>query len=82
MSLQNRPSCTSTLTKDVKSLTELIAGDAEGWPVVDVQPDKLLQVDVGHIFPCFSIFAELDLILHVFYLVKNNTEICYYSSEV
>lgn len=57
-------------TKDVKSLNELVGRDAEGWPMVDIKLDKLFQVNVSYIFSCFSILAELDFILHVFYLVR------------
>ncbi len=61
---------TIQVTKDVKSLSQLISADAEGWSVVDIQLDEFLQVDVSHIFSCFSILAELDLVVHIFYLVK------------
>lgn len=70
MSLQNMLSCTITFTKDVKSMSQLIAGNAEGWSVVDIQLDKLLQVNVRHIVSCFSILAKLHFIMYIFYLVK------------
>lgn len=67
-------SCTIVFTKDVKSMSQLIAWNAEGWSVVDVQLDKLLQVDVRHIVSCFSIFAKLHFIMYIFYLVKKEEE--------
>lgn len=57
-------------SKDVKSLHKLIA-DTEGWSVVDVKFDELLQVDVGDILSCFSKLTEPDLIFDIFDLVKN-----------
>ena len=59
----------TTVIEDVKSLNKLTVRDAERRPVVDIQLDELLEVDVGHILLCFGVLAELDLIMHVFNLV-------------
>lgn len=53
-------------SKNMKSLNKLFTGDAEGWSMIDVQLDKVLQVDISHIFSSFSKSAEFDLIEHFF----------------
>ena len=57
-------------TQDPEALCQLLPGDAEGGPVVDVQPEKLRQVHLRHILTRFGVFTELDFILHVFQLAN------------
>lgn len=70
ISLQDILSFAITVSEEAKGLSKLLTGEAESWSVVDVQLDKVLQVNFGDIVSCFSILAELHLIIYIFYLSK------------
>ena len=71
-------SCPVPDTQDPEALCQLLPGDAEGGPVVDVQPEELCQVHLRHILTCLSILTELDFILHVLQLANKKRDWVYY----
>jgi hypothetical protein len=75
ISRDGHPSRPVPETQDPETFCQLLPGDAEGGPVVDVQPEKLCQVHLLYILTRFGVFTELDFILHVFKLaIKKDIE--------